>query len=336
MDNELATNFANENLANLIFKKKLVPLLLDRHFALAASFQLYGYKAWKEFREASLEINFYNKRRDKKFPQQLRREQLDHKTFWSASFKALCLSTFDGNTFKEETFKEETFTEESFADCSLEEETFSDSNLEEETFSDSSLEEETFSESSFDKNSLKDSSFEDTNFEEETFKEETFLEENFEDSNFDKHSFYKNSLEENSFEQSSLTESSFEQNNLEESSLEPNRFEASSFPEDSFQDKSFTRRTSPTELPELECTALHTELPELERRALAKAAYSLELSPTTAQLDGKLSLFLGGSSSERSCCRGGVLRGSLPHTSLTLTRVSLGNCLGSSPASRAS
>ena len=121
LDNELATNFANDNFANLIFKKKFVALLLQRHFASAASFQLFGYKAWKEFRAASLEISFYNKRRDKKFPQQLRREQLDHKALWSASFKALCLSTFDGNTFKEETFKEETFTEENFADSSLEE-----------------------------------------------------------------------------------------------------------------------------------------------------------------------------------------------------------------------
>ena len=79
LDNELATNFANDNLANLIFKKKLVALLLQRHFASAASFQLFGYKAWKKFREASLEISFYNKRRDKELPQQLRREQLDCK-----------------------------------------------------------------------------------------------------------------------------------------------------------------------------------------------------------------------------------------------------------------
>ena len=52
-DNELEKNFEN-----MIFKKKLVPLLLDRHFALATSFQLYGYKAWKEFRQASTEIIF--------------------------------------------------------------------------------------------------------------------------------------------------------------------------------------------------------------------------------------------------------------------------------------
>ena len=129
LDNELATNFANENLENLIFKKKLVRLLLERHFALAASFQLLA-KAWKKFRGASLEISFYNKRRDKELPQQLRREQLDHKTFWSASFKALCLSTFDGNSFKEETFEEETFSEESFEDSSLAEKTFSESSFE--------------------------------------------------------------------------------------------------------------------------------------------------------------------------------------------------------------
>ena len=52
--NELEKNNEIEkNFENMIFKKKLVPLLLDRHFALAASFQLFGYKAWKEFRETS-------------------------------------------------------------------------------------------------------------------------------------------------------------------------------------------------------------------------------------------------------------------------------------------
>ena len=288
MDNELATNFANESLANLIFKKKLVPLLFDKHFALATSFQHYGYKAWKEFREASLEINFYNKRRDKKLPQQLRREQLDHKTFWSASFKALCLNTFDGNSFKKETFEEETFTEESFADSSLEEETFSesnleDSNLEEETFSESSLEDSSLEEETFSESSLEDSSLELSTFEEGNFDYSSFTERSFEKNSFDKHSFYKTSLEESSFEESSLEDSSFEQSN----------FRDSNFPEDSFQDKNFARKTSPT---------------ELERRALAKAAYSLEFSPTTAQLDGKLGLFLGGGSLHTSPRRGGVLR----------------------------
>ena len=376
LDNELATSLANENLANLIFKKKLAALLRHRHFASAASFQLNGYKAWKEFREASLEISFYNKRRDKELPQQPRREQLDHKAFWSASFKAPYLSTFDGNSFQEETFKEETFTEESFADSSLEEETFT-----EESFADSSLEEETFSESSLEDSSLTesssaDSSFEDSSFEDTSFKDSSFDKSSFEKSSFDKRTFYKTSLEESSFQHSSLTESSFEQSSfeersfdqssleersleqssLEESSLEPNSFEdsslaksslePSSFEDSSFEDSSFRassfqgdsldkasfqsttlstelpqlqRRTSTPELPELERTALHTELPELERRALEKAASGLELSPTTAQLEGKLGLFLGGGSFHTSPRRGGVLssRACLPQLHLT-------------------
>ena len=65
-DNELEKNFEN-----MIFKKKLVPLLLDRHFALAASFQFYGHKTWKEFREASMEIIFYKMMRDKELRHQL-------------------------------------------------------------------------------------------------------------------------------------------------------------------------------------------------------------------------------------------------------------------------
>ena len=128
--NELEKNNEIEkNFENMIFKKKLVPLLLDRHFALAASFQLYGYKAWKEFREASMEIIFYKMMRDKALRHQLRREQLDYKDLWSGSFKAPCLSNFDDSTFADSSFKEETFEEGTFDDSSLE-----DSSLEESSF----------------------------------------------------------------------------------------------------------------------------------------------------------------------------------------------------------
>ena len=79
---ETIQELENKNCENMIFnKKKLAPLLLDRHFALAA-FQFYGHKAWKEFREASMEIIFYKMMRDKKFRHQLRREQLDYKEFF--------------------------------------------------------------------------------------------------------------------------------------------------------------------------------------------------------------------------------------------------------------
>ena len=105
--NELEKNNEIEkHFENMIFKRKLVAPLLDRHFALAASFQLFGYKAWKEFREASQEIIFYKMMRDKELRHQLRREQLDYKNLWSGNFKAPCLSTFEGNSFADSSFTE--------------------------------------------------------------------------------------------------------------------------------------------------------------------------------------------------------------------------------------
>ena len=279
LDNELATNFANDNLANLIFKKKLVALLLERHFALATFFQLYGNKAWKKLRVASNEISFGQLIGAKKLHQQLRREQLDCKDLRSASFRALCPSSFEHPSFSESTFEDQTFKEETFKEETFPEESFEDSSLEEETFSESSLED-----SSFDKSSLEESSFD--------------------ESSFDKHSFYKNNLEESSFDKSNFEESSFEQSSLR----------AHSFQDDSFHDKSSQRRTSTPELAQLERTALHTELSHLEQRALEKAASRLELS--TAQLCGKLGLFLGGGSLHTSPRRGGVLRGKLALPSL--------------------
>ena len=121
-------NEFHQSFENMILKK-LVALLLEKHFASAASFQLNGNKAWKKFREASKEIIFNKTMRDKELPHQLRREQLDCKDLRSASFRALCPSSFEQNSFKEETFTEETFTEKSFADSSLEQSSLTKSSL---------------------------------------------------------------------------------------------------------------------------------------------------------------------------------------------------------------
>ena len=87
---KLETNNAfHQSFENLILKK-LVALLLEKHFASAASFQLNGNKAWKKFREASIEIIFHKTMRDKDLHHQLRRDQLDCKDLRSASFRALC------------------------------------------------------------------------------------------------------------------------------------------------------------------------------------------------------------------------------------------------------
>ena len=108
-----------QNFQSLIFKKKLVALLPEKHFALAASSQLLGNEAWEKYREASKEISF-DKVSDKKLsPQALRREQLDCKELRSDSFRALCPSTFEDSSLQEETFKEETFTESTFPEKQL-------------------------------------------------------------------------------------------------------------------------------------------------------------------------------------------------------------------------
>ena len=297
-----------KNLENKIFKKKLVPLLPDRHFALAASFQLFGYKAWKEFREASLEILFSKTTRDKELRHQLRRAQLDYKAFWSGSFKALCLSSFDDNSFADSSFTEETFKEGSFDDSSLQEETFSNNSLGEETFYD---------------NSLEDSSFQDSSFEESSFAENRTASKRAAlqrtaskraalqrtENSFEQ--LRESSFAENSFEESSFAENReqlcFEESSLEENSFEKRRFSESSFEENRFQDSSFQRRTSTPELSQLPRRALPTELAQLQRNGLTKAASSFEL--TTAQLCAKEASFsiLSGASFFTSRRRGGVL-----------------------------
>ena len=141
--------------------KKFVALLLEKHFASAVSFQLFGNKAWKKLREASKEIIFNKTMRGKKLPHQLGREQLDCKELRSASFRALCPSGFEQNSFEEETFKEETFTESSFTESS---------------FTKTSFSENSFSETSFSENSFSENSFDQSTFKEETFQEETFPE----------------------------------------------------------------------------------------------------------------------------------------------------------------
>ena len=100
-DKELDENkeLEEQNFQSVIFKKKLVALLPEKHFALAASSQLLGNEAWEKYREASEEISF-DKVRGKELSQELRREQLDCKELRSDSFRALCPSNFEDSSFK--------------------------------------------------------------------------------------------------------------------------------------------------------------------------------------------------------------------------------------------
>ena len=289
LDNELAKNFEHENFENMIFKKKFVRLLLERHFALAASFQLLAHKAWKKFRGAYFEIIFYKMMRDKELRHQLRREQLDCKDFWSASFKAFCLSNFDDSSFAANSFKEETFKEESFEESSLEQSSFEESSLEQSNFEESNLEQSSFEESgleecSFEESSFEENSFEDSSFEENNFEQNSLEESSLEESRLEKSSLEESSLTPNSFEDSSLAEETFSNTSFDNTSFQENSFRDNNFREDSLADKNFQRtasttelaqlqrRTSSTEVAELQRPTLHTELSELEQTALKKAA----------------------------------------------------------------
>ena len=151
-----------KNFQSLILEK-LVALLPEKHFALAASTKLLGNEAWEKSREAS-EISF-DKVRGKELPPELRRAQLDCKDLQSACFRALCPTSFEENSF----------TEETFYNTSLGDETFKDS------FTESSLTKKSFDKNSFEKNS----------FLENSFSENTFLKNSFSQNSVDKKSFDK-------------------------------------------------------------------------------------------------------------------------------------------------
>ena len=72
LDNqELEEKNFHKSFQKMIFLKKIDALLLEWHFAKAASPQLYGIKAREKHREASKEISFDKKKGDKELPQQL-------------------------------------------------------------------------------------------------------------------------------------------------------------------------------------------------------------------------------------------------------------------------
>ena len=267
---QLADNkkLQEKNFQSLILEK-LVALLPEKHFALAASTQLLGNEAWEKSREASEEISF-DKVRGKELPPELRRHQLDRKDLRSDSFRALCPTSFEENSLQQATFKEESFiastfqeksvNKTSFADNSFTEETFTkasftESSLKESSLTESSLTGNSLTENSLKKNGLRKKSFDKTNFSENTFLEDSFSENSLEAktlnwqlrtqqlggpelplSSFDDSSFEKSSFTQSSFEESSFTKSSFRENSLRGNSLNEE-----SFAQESFQSTAFTK-----------------------------------------------------------------------------------------------
>ena len=275
---ELEKKNFDKTFEKMIFQKKLDALVLEWHFAKAASHQLYGIKAWEKYREASKEISFDKKKGDKELPPQLRRQELDCKDLRSASFRALCPNSFKENSFTAETFAKSsltkssltassltkssltehsflensflknsfsensfdksTFTEDTFHEETFHEESFTDSSLTEETFSNTSLGEETFSESSFEKNSFADSSLTEETFEEETFDKSSLKESSFQTSSFAKSSLERSSFNKSSFAAHSFTACSFNKSSFEESSFDTSSLAKQSFSESSLEESS--------------------------------------------------------------------------------------------------
>ena len=152
---KLQTNkkFSEKNFQSLILEK-LVALMPEKHFALAASSRLLGNEAWEEHREASKETSF-DKVGDKELLQEeLRREELGCKDLRPACFRALCPTSFEENSFTEETFANTSLGKETFKESSLTTSSFTSSSLTKSSFTESSLTENSFAENTFLKNSF--------------------------------------------------------------------------------------------------------------------------------------------------------------------------------------
>ena len=231
-----------QNFQSLIFKKKLVALLPEKHFALAASSQLLGNEAWEKLKEASEEISFDNVR-GKELSQELRREQRDCKELRSASLRALCPSNFEDSSLQEATFKEESFTASTFPEKSFDKSSFADSSFTEETFTKnsftkSSLTPSSLTKTSFAKNGLRKKSFDKT-----SFSENTFLENSFSENSFDKSSLEAKTFNTATAKTAASTERpsdrQFRAQQLGGTELPPSSFELSSLKEETFDNSSF-------------------------------------------------------------------------------------------------
>ena len=210
---ELQEKNFDKSFQKMIFQK-LVALMPEKHFALAASSRLLGNEAWEEHREASKEISF-DKVGDKELPPELRRAQLDCKDLRSASFRALCPSNFEENSFEQNTFSKKSFDKSTFAENSFTQETFTQTSFTESSFTASSLTQSSFTKNSFAKNGLRKKSFDKTSFSENTFLKNSFSENSLEAQTFSRQlraqQLGGTELPASSFEDSSLKEKTFSQ-----------------------------------------------------------------------------------------------------------------------------
>ena len=231
-----------KNFQSLILEK-LVALMPEKHFALAASSRLLGNEAWEEQREAS-EISFDNVGDKELLQEELRRAQLGCKDLWPASFRALCPNSSEENSVTEETFANTSLGKETFKESSLTTSSFTSRSLTESSFTESSLAENSFSENTFLKNSFSQNSFDKKSFAKNSFDEKSFDKKSFDKKSFDKKSFDKSSFGKSSLGDSSLEETSLAQSSLHHSSLKESSLKETSFEESSLAESSLATSTS--------------------------------------------------------------------------------------------
>ena len=221
-----------------LFFMELVALLLEKHFASAASSQLLGYEAWGKYREASEDS--FDRVGDKELLQEeLRREELGCKDLWPAYLWALCPDSFEETSFTEKTFANTSLTESSFTDSSLAENTFSEKTFLKNSFSEKNFAKKNFDNKNFDKKSFAKKTFDKSSFAQKSFHKKTFDLQSFNKSSFGKSSFGTGSLEKSSLAQSSLANSSLAESSLKDTSFEESNFQKSSFNQSSFEERSF-------------------------------------------------------------------------------------------------
>ena len=264
-DQELQEKNFHKSFQKKIFLKKLDALLLEWHFAKAASHQLVGIKAGEKHREASKEIGF-DKVGDKELPQEeLRREELGCKDLWPAYFRALCPHSFEENSFTNETFSNTSLGEESSTRSSLAESSFAENSFTESTFLENNFLKNSFSKTSFDNKSFANKSFDNKSFAKTSFDKKSFAKQSFDKKSFDRQTFQRqlrtqqlgglelplgsfddSSFEKSRFTQSSLEESSFTKSSFRESSLRGSSFNKDSFAQESLTSTAFTKSFAQT------------------------------------------------------------------------------------------
>ena len=238
-----------------LYFTKLVALLLEKHFASAASSQLLGYEAWEKYREAS-EDSFDTEWETKNFHKSFEENSLTAKTFGQTASghfaqpaskrTASQKETFSNTSLGKETFKESSLTTSSFTKSSLTASSLTRSSLTENSFLENTFLKNTFSKKSFDKSSFGKSSLGDSSLETSSLAPSSLA--------LAHSSLKENNLKENSFEESSLAESSlatstsalssFLYSSFKENSFEESSFKKSSFSQSSFEERSFGQSRS--------------------------------------------------------------------------------------------